>query len=798
MVFDGSALAFLDGGFGTMVQAAGLPPGKDPTDWNVENPDAVAAVHRAYVEAGADIVLANTFGANRLKYHGPHDLAALISSAVAIARQGAGVKVALDIGPTGRLLKPAGDLDFDEAFGAFSEMVRAGAAAGADLVFVETMGDARELKAAVLAAKLNSSLPVVATVALDESGKLLTGASVECVAALLESLGVDAYGFNCGLGPDRMLPFVERLARVSTKPIVVKPNAGMPKLVDGKTVFTVGPEEFAATVVKLAEAGATVVGGCCGTTPAHIAAVHESLSGFQPPRHPRPDPMTVVSSGTSVVELSPHAGLVIGERINPTGKKLLKEAYLRGDTAYVLREAVKQIDAGAEMLDVNCGVPGIDEAATLEQTVETVQSVVTYPIQIDTADPVALERALVKVNGKPLVNSVNGKRESMDAVFPLVKKYGGAIVALCLDETGIPPTSDGRIAIARRILDEGAKYGFSRKDFVFDALTLAVSADPQAAVVTLETVRRLTEELGVNTVLGVSNVSFGLPDRPALNNAMYSLAKRAGLSAAIANPSLIRDELDPAAEDVLFARDRNCERWIAAHASGGGAKTQAAPAAGASGPDALAAAIRRGLRDDAAAAAKAMLASGATAMDVIEKGIVPALEQVGNAFEKGTAFLPQLLMAADAAGDAFAVVRKTGLAGVRKSDGQGSQAVRRRPIVIATVKGDIHDIGKNIVRALLENYGFDVIDLGRDVPPETIVERARAANAGMIGLSALMTTTVGAMAETVRLVKEAGLDAKTFVGGAVVTQEYADSIGADFYSKDAMQAVRLAERILRV
>ena len=798
MVFDGRALAFLDGGFGTMVQAAGLPPGKDPTDWNIENPDAVAAVHRAYAESGADIVLANTFGANRLKYHGPHDLAALISSAIAIARQGAGVKVALDIGPTGRLLKPAGDLDFDEAFGAFSEMVRAGAAAGADLVFVETMGDARELKAAVLAAKLNSDLPVVATVALDESGKLLTGASVECVAALLESLGVDAYGFNCGLGPDRMLPFVERLAKVSTKPIVVKPNAGMPKLVDGKTVFTVGPGEFAATAAKIAEAGATIVGGCCGTTPAHIAAVHEALSGFSPVRLSRRGSRTAVSSGTSVLELSPHAGLVIGERINPTGKKLLKEAYLRGDTAYVLREAVKQIDAGAEMLDVNCGVPGIDEAATLEQTVETVQSVVTCPIQIDTADPVALERALVKVNGKPLVNSVNGKRESMDAVFPLVKRYGGAMVALCLDETGIPATSDGRIAIARRILDEGAKYGFSADDFVFDALTLAVSADPQAAVVTLETVRRLTEELGVNTVLGVSNVSFGLPDRPALNNAMYSLAKRAGLSAAIANPSLIRDELDPAAEDVLLARDRNCERWIAAHASGGGEKPQGAPAAGASGQDALGAAIRRGLREDAAEAAKAMLASGATAMDVIEKGIVPALEQVGNAFEKGTAFLPQLLMAADAAGDAFAVVRQTGLTKTRQPESADGKAAPGRPIVIATVKGDIHDIGKNIVRALLENYGFDVIDLGRDVPPETIVERARAANAGMIGLSALMTTTVGAMAETVRLVKEAGLDAKTFVGGAVVTQEYADSIGADFYSKDAMQAVRLAERILRV
>ena len=784
---------FLDGGFGTMVQAAGLPPGKDPTDWNVENPDAVASVHRAYAESGSRIVLANTFGANRLKYHGPYDLKELVASAISIARRGAAsAKVALDIGPTGRLLKPAGDLDFDDAYEAFAEMVRFGAEAGADLVFVETMGDTRELKAAVLAAKLNSNLPVYATVALDESGKLLTGASVECVATLLESLGVDAYGFNCGLGPDKMLPFVERLAKVSTRPIIVKPNAGMPKIVDGKTVFTVGPEEFAKTVVKLVDAGASIVGGCCGTTPAHIAAVRDSLSGASAARLPAPVPRTVVSSGTSVVELRPHAGLVIGERINPTGKKLLKEAYLRGDTAYVLREAVKQIDAGAEVLDVNCGVPGIDEAATLERTVETVQSVAACPIQVDTADPVALERALRRVNGKPLVNSVNGKRESMDAVFPIVKKYGGAIVGLCLDESGIPATADGRIAIARRILDEGAKYGFAKSDFVFDALTLAVSADPQAAVVTLETVRRLTEELGVNTVLGVSNVSFGLPNRPVLNNAMYALAKRNGLSAAIANPSLIRDVVDPAAEDVLLARDRNCEKWIALNA----AAQPAAPAASAKGAEggaqALGAAIRRGLRDDAAAAAKAMLAAGAGAMEVIEKGIVPALELVGDAFEKGTAFLPQLLMAADAAGDAFAVVRRDGM---KAADG-ASRVSGRRPIVIATVKGDIHDIGKNIVRALLENYGFDVIDLGRDVAPETIVERAKASGAGMVGLSALMTTTVGAMAETIRQLKDAGVDAKTFVGGAVVTQDYADSIGADFYAKDAMQSVRIAERVL--
>ena len=778
-----------------MVQAAGLPPGKDPTDWNVENPEAVAGVHRAYAEAGADIVLANTFGANRLKYHGAYSLDELISSAISLAKS-SGARVALDIGPTGRLLKPAGDLDFGVAYDAFAEMVRLGVAAGADLVFIETMGDTRELKASVLAAKLNSDLPVYASVTLDESGKLLTGASVECVATLLESLGVDAYGFNCGLGPDKMLPFVERLAKVSTKPIVVKANAGMPKIVDGKTVFTVGPGEFASYAAKLVEAGASIVGGCCGTTPAHIASVRELCSSLSratshDPRTTLSPRATAVSSGTTVVELKSHGGLIVGERINPTGKKLLKEAYLRGDTAYILREAVKQTDAGAEILDVNCGVPGIDEAATLERTVETVQSVVTCPVQIDTADPVALERALKCVNGKPLVNSVNGKRSSMDAVFPLVRKYGGALVALCLDESGIPDTSDGRIAIARRILDEGAKYGFKKEDFAFDALTLAVSADPKAAIVTIETVRRLTEELGVNTILGVSNVSFGLPNRPALNNAMYTLCVRAGLSAAIANPALIRKSDDEAAFDVLLGRDKNCERWIAANVENAASKSaMAAPQAGAA--EALGAAIRRGLRDDAAKSAGEMLAGGASPMEVIEKGIVPALEQIGTAFEKGTAFLPQLLMAADAAGDAFAVVRKS-----LGSSAKGDSAKKTRPIVIATVKGDIHDIGKNIVRALLENYGFDVIDLGRDVAPETIVERARTTNAGMVGLSALMTTTVGAMAETIRQLKAAGLDAKTFVGGAVVTQEYADSIGADFYAKDAMQSVRIAERVLR-
>ena len=778
-------MEILDGGMGTQLQARGLRPGEVPEDWDVERPDDIAAVHRAYVAAGAEVVYANTFGANRLKYHGAHALDEVIGEAVAIAKR-SGAKVALDVGPTGRLLRPAGDLAFDDAYAAFAEQVRLGAKAGADLVVVETMGDVAELKAAVLAAKENGDLPIYATVALGEDGKLLTGGSVECVAALLESLGVAAYGFNCGLGPDRMLPFVERLAKVSSKPIIVKPNAGLPKVVDGKTVFTVGPDEFAGHVAKLVAAGASIVGGCCGTTPAHIARL-ASVVGQAPCGARNVRQGTVVSSGASVVTLTPRQGLIIGERINPTGKKLLKEAFLNGDTAYVLREAVRQVEAGAAVLDVNCGVPGIDEPATLDATVQAVQAVAACPLQIDTANPAALERVLRHVNGKPLVNSVNGKRESMDAVFPLVKRYGGVIVALCLDEAGIPATAEGRLAIARKILAEGAKYGFTERDFVFDALTLAVSAQPDAALVTLETVRRLTDELGVNTVLGVSNVSFGLPNRPALNNAMYALAKRAGLSAAIANPAAIAESDDPAALDVLLGRDANCARWVAAHAGEGAPRKQDT----ATVPD-LAAAIRRGLKDDARRAAEAALAAGQNAMAVVQEGIVPALEEVGKGFESGRLFLPQLLMAADAAGEAFAVVKR------RMGDAKkGAGGAGGRPIVLATVKGDIHDIGKNIVRALLENYGFEVIDLGRDVAPEAVVTAATERGAFMVGLSALMTTTVGAMAETVRQLKAAGVSCRTVVGGAVVTQDYADSIGADYYAKDAMRTVRIAEELSR-
>lgn len=779
-------LTFLDGAFGTMLQAKGLKAGEVPEDWSITKPQIVSDIHLSYVNAGADIILANTFGANNLKYHGEFSVKEVITAAVKLARQAIGPagRVALDLGPTGRLLRPSGDLDFDRAYLAFSEAVKYGVEAGCDLILVETMSDTMELKAAVLAAKENCNLPIMATVAIGEGGKLLTGADIECVATLLESLDVDAYGFNCGIGPDLMLGYVEELSKFSTKPIVVKPNAGMPIVKDGKTVFSVDPEIFAQYVVKLVESGASIVGGCCGTTPSHIKAVKRALSETSLQQKIPECKRTIVSSGVYTVELHQGEGLIIGERINPTGKKRLKEAFLNGDRAYILREAVAQIDAGAQILDINCGVPGIDEARTLVSTLEAVQSVSIAPIQIDTADPKALEGALRRVNGKALVNSVNGKLESMDVVFPLVKRYGGTIVALCLDENGIPETSQGRISIARKILAEGAKYGLAASDFVFDALTLAVSADPNAAKITLETVERLTKELGVHTVLGVSNVSFGLPDRATLNNAMYALAKKAGLSAAIANPSMIADTIDAAAVDVLMGRDPNCERWIR-RCQKSDIRDQKAVESGDLFSQ-LIQNVKRGLKDDARIIAGQMLAYEVKAMDVIEKAIIPALEDIGKGFELGKVFLPQLLMSADAAGAAFEEVRKSmsGLSFTRSN---------ARPIVIATVKGDIHDIGKNIVRALLENYGFEVIDLGRDVEPEVVVETAKKVNAMMVGLSALMTTTVGAMAETVDCIKRAGLNCKTCVGGAVVTQEYADEIGADFYAKDAMRTVRFAE-----
>lgn len=795
------AILFLDGGMGTQLQGKGLQPGEMPEAWNVSRPKDILAVHEAYFKAGADIAYANTFGANPAKYHGSAPIEDVIAAGVSIAREAAttvGGKrgVALDIGPTGRLLKPFGDFEFDAAYDAFAEQVRIGEKAGADLAVIETMGDTYELKAAVLAARENSSIPIFATVALGEDGKLLTGADVECVAAILEGLRVDAIGLNCGFGPDRMLPFVKRLAACTSLPLIVKPNAGLPQIVDGRTVFTVGPEEFAKDIRALAEAGASIVGGCCGTTPAHIAAVREALSEFRRPSRTGCLPKTMVASGSRAVEIPFDDSIVIGERINPTGKKKLKAALTEGDVAYVLREAVSQSDAGAHVLDVNVGVPGIDEAAALDSTIQAVQGVTDIPLQIDTSDANALERALRHYNGKALVNSVNGKKESMDAVLPLIAKYGGAVVALTLDENGIPPTAEGRLAIARRILERGAEYGLKPSDFIIDVLCLAISADAGSANTILRALRMVREELGCRTCLGVSNISFGLPARPLLNASFYTMALANGLSAGIINPLATDMMTAYRAYRALAGKDRSCCDWIEAykdftpasaaapnHAKGGAS----APAAQSPDDSGLTEAIRHGLKSDAASLAASALKDGKAPLDVIGSGIVPALEAVGKGFESGSVFLPQLLMAAEAAGAAFDVVRGA----MPSRDGESV----RGPIIVATVKGDIHDIGKNICRALLENYGFKVIDLGRDVPPEKVVDAARRENARLVGLSALMTTTVGFMEQTVKLVHEELPGCKVTVGGAVLTDEYARKIGADFYSKDAMELVRLAESL---
>ena len=787
----------LDGAMGTQLQARGLQPGESPELWNLTRPDDVRSIHEAYFAAGSDVVYTNTFGANGAKYHGDAPLAEVVEAGVAIAREAARAAggrrfVALDVGPTGRLLKPSGDFEFDAAYDAFAEQVRAGA--GADLVVLETMSDAYELKAAVLAAKENCSLPVFATVALGEDGKLLTGADVECVAAILEGLRVDAVGFNCGFGPEKMLPYVRRLAASTSLPIIVKPNAGMPRMERGRTVFDLGPADFARDVAELAKAGATIVGGCCGTTPAHIAALRE-LAIKQSNNQTIKQSKTLVTSGSRAVEIPLDDTIVIGERINPTGKKRLKTALSEGDTAYILREAVSQAEAGAHVLDVNVGVPGLDEPATLDWAMQSVQSVTDLPLQLDSSDPRALERAMRHYNGKPLVNSVNGKEESLSAVLPLVAKYGGVVVALTLDENGIPPTSEGRLEIARKILKRGEEFGLRPCDFLVDVLCLAVSAEPQSANVILESMRRVRGELGCRTCLGVSNISFGLPARQNINSAFYTLALGAGLSAGIVNP--LSSEMMTAyrAYRALTARDASCTEWIDAFkdwvppsaGNAGSPRAHAGPAEPEAQGGELFSAIRRGLKDDAAAAARAMVASGAEALTVVNDGIVPALEVVGRAFEAGKAFLPQLLMSADAAGAAFDVVRTAFPA--REGSAKG-------PVVMATVKGDIHDIGKNICRALLENYGYKVVDLGRDVPPERILEAARRVKAPLVGLSALMTTTVGAMEETVALVHRELPGCQVVVGGAVLTAEYAAKIGADHYTKDAMSLVRLAESLL--
>ena len=779
---------FFDGGTGTLLQAQGLRGGELPETWNLLHPERIRAVHRSYLEAGSHVVCTNTFGANPLKFPAGSgfDPDALVRAGVELAlqaRREAGREgdawVALDLGPTGRLLRPMGDLDFEDAVALYARMVRSGAAAGADLVIIETMSDSYEAKAAVLAAKENCALPVVVTTVYGENGKLLTGGDVPAVVALLEGLGVDALGVNCGLGPAQMVPIVKQLLACSSLPVVVNPNAGLPRSVGGQTVYDIGPEEFASLMEGVAALGAHGLGGCCGTTPEHIRALVSRCRDlpFAPPSEKR---RTVVSSYARAVEIGGDP-VIIGERINPTGKKRFQQALRERDIGYLLAEAVAQEEAGAHILDVNVGLPDVDEPALLTEAVCAIQAVVPLPLQLDTADPAAMERAMRRYNGKPMLNSVSGKAESMAAVFPLVKKYGGVVVGLTLDENGIPDTADGRVAIAKKIRDAAASYGIPPWDVVIDPLTLTVSSDQRAAAVTLEALERIGREVGCPTILGVSNVSFGLPRRELVNAAFFTMALQRGLSCAILNPKAEGMMAAWRAFRALAGLDGQCGDYIAAY---GGQTAPAAPAAPAAAP--LDECVLRGLQEGAARAAKTALAAGTDPMELVNGQLIPALDRVGRGFEAGKLYLPQLLMSAEAAKSAFEVV-KAALAGAPRAE--------KGTVVLATVKGDIHDIGKNIVKVLLENYGFRVDDLGRDVPPEAVLEAAARPGVKLVGLSALMTTTVVNMERTIALLREQAPQVQVVAGGAVLTEEYAGRIGAHRYAKDAMATVRFAEEV---
>ena len=786
----GKEVLYFDGGMGTLLQEKGLKAGELPEVWNIEHMEEVIEIHRQYFEAGSDIVLTNTFGANALKFRdSSYELSDIVTAAVIHVKEAASLGVhdgrevyaALDVGPTGKLLKPMGDLDFEDAVRAFGEVMRCGEEAGADLIHIETMSDTYEMKAAVLAAKEQTNLPVFATMIFDEKGRLLTGGDVCSAVAMLEGLGVDALGINCGLGPEQMLPIFQEIVSHTSVPVIVKPNAGLPKQKDGAVYYDVDPAEFASVMEKIVEGGAAVAGGCCGTTPAHIRKMIETL-GRRSVQHVEAEEETVVSSYGQAVILGKKP-LIIGERINPTGKKRLKQALKEHDIDYILKEGITQQEKGAHILDVNVGLPDINESEMMKEVVTELQSVTSLPLQIDTVDAEAMEAAMRIYNGKPMVNSVNGKQESMDAVFPLIKKYGGVAVGLTLDEEGIPSTAEGRIQIAGKIIREAEKYGIKKKDLVIDVLAMTVSSDPEGAKVTLEALKGVRERYGVCTVLGVSNISFGLPSRPVINAHFYTMAMQAGLSAGIVNPSSEEMMRSYYAYCALTDQDPNFEAYIQRF---GGTDT-AAPKEKKDSELTLQAAIEKGLKEEAKEAATELLLTLAP-LEIIDSHLIPALDAVGKGFEKGTVFLPQLLMSADAAKIAFGVLKEHLAA-------SGGSEKKKQKVILATVKGDIHDIGKNIVKVLLENYSFDVRDLGKDVDPELIVQTAVDEDIRLVGLSALMTTTVASMEETIRLLRREKPDCKVMVGGAVLNQEYADMIGADFYGKDAMQSVYYAQNV---
>ena len=779
-------IVYLDGGMGTLLQKSGLQPGELPERWNISHPEVIKEIHKSYYDSGSNIVNTNTFGANSLKF-GTDELSEIIYHAVKNAdeaRKASSGKqekfIALDVGPTGKLLKPLGDLDFEDAVKAFAEVISLGVKYGVDLITIETMNDSYETKAAVLAAKENSDLPIIVTNAYGENGRLMTGADPAVMAAMLEGMGVDAIGANCSLGPKQLMGVMDELLKYCSVPVVFKPNAGLPKS-DGKvTYYDVDAEEFAQDIKLAVANGVRIVGGCCGTTPEYIKKVCE-LTRDMRPKEIEKKTYSVCTSYNKAVFFG-EKPILIGERINPTGKKRFKQALLENDIGYILQEAVNQQAKGVHVLDVNVGLPGIDEAQMLTNSVCELQCVTDLPLQIDSSDPVAMESALRRYNGKAMINSVNGKEENLNAIFPLVKKYGGFVVALTLDEKGIPSTVDGRMKIARKILLTAALYGINKKDIIFDPLAMTVSADKMSAITTLETVKKITEQLGCNTSLGVSNVSFGLPSRDLVNAAFFTTAMENGLSAAIMNPYSERMMEAYYSFNVVKGLDENCMDFI-----NFASQQEVQPTAKQESSLTLKEAIEKGLKEKASEITTAMLGNSAP-LDIVNAHVIPALDNVGKRFEEKKLFLPQLLMSAEAAKASFEVIKAT-----MSADGS---SVKKGSIVIATVHGDIHDIGKNIVKLLLENYGYNVIDLGKNVPPETVLRAVTDNHAPLVGLSALMTTTVPAMEETVKLIKEIAPWCKTVVGGAVLTQDYADKIGADKYAADAMETVRYAESVI--
>lgn len=789
-------LTYLDGGMGTLLQNQGLKPGELPERWNISHPEIITNIHKSYYDAGSNIICTNTFGANCLKF-GSEELELIIKAAVGNAKKAREESIgeqekfiALDIGSLGKLLKPYGDLDFEDAVKAYAKTVKIGAKYGVDLVFIETMNDSLDTKAALLAVKENCNLPVFVSNAYGEDGKLMTGACASAMVAMLEGMGADAVGANCSLGPGQLKGVVEEYLEYASVPVLLKPNAGLPKSADGKTCYDVLPDDFSDTMKEYATLGIRILGGCCGTDPDYIKATVEKTSNITPKPVTYKN-RTLVSSYTHAVEFTDKP-VLIGERINPTGKKLFKEALRNNNIDYILNEGLRQEEKGVHILDVNVGLPEIDEAEMLKKVCFELQAIIDLPLQIDTTDITAMEAALRRYNGKAMVNSVNGKEENMREVFPLVKKYGGLVVCLTLDEDGIPETAEKRVEIAKKIIKVAAEYGIAKKDLIFDTLAMTISADKNSAKATLKSLNIIKNELGCHTSLGVSNVSFGLPNRDAVNGTFFTLALENGLSAAIMNPNSNEMMKSYYSFKALKGLDENCEDFIKNIEK---YMTVSAPVAvrvtgekAEKGESELQHAVVKGLKEKAANITSVLL-KDTDPLKIVNEQIIPALDIVGKGFENKTMYLPQLLMSAEAAQSAFEKIKA-------KMSESSAKTVSKGKIVIATVQGDIHDIGKNIVKLILENYGFEVFDLGKDVPPEKIVEEAIKQKAPIVGLSALMTTTVPAMAETIKQLKEHAPNVKTIVGGAVLTQEYADSIGADFYAKDAMETVRYSTEIV--